>query len=147
MSNVKQVIVFRKDLLKGEKSIRKGKFSAQVAHASLACVLSLFKKEEIWKDNAFPSTGCRYTLEFDYGSYIDEWLNGKFTKICVSVDTDKELLKLYNRIKKENPNIPCELITDCGLTEFNGVPTNTCIGIGPYNSEEIDVFTKDLKLL
>lgn len=31
----KQVIVFRKNLLKGDCAIRKGKFAAQVAHASV----------------------------------------------------------------------------------------------------------------
>ena len=36
----KQVIVFRKDLLKGEHAIGKGKFAAQVAHASMG---ALFK--------------------------------------------------------------------------------------------------------
>lgn len=145
--NVKQVIVFRKDLLKGEKAIRKGKFSSQCCHASLGALLSIFEKEEIWEDESFPSVGTRYKLEFKHGSYLDEWLNGIFTKITLAVDNDEELVKLYKKIKKERPDIPCVLITDCGKTEFNGVPTNTCIGIGPYISEEIDVFTKDLKLL
>ena len=40
--NTKQVIVFRKDLLKGPNAIRKGKFGAQVAHASLGSLLKLF---------------------------------------------------------------------------------------------------------
>ena len=62
-----------------------------------------------------------------------------FTKICLCVEDEKELLKLYNKVKKERPDIPCELITDCGLTEFNGVPTNTCIGIGPFWNEDIDL--------
>ena len=38
---VKQVIVFRKDLLKGDHAIRKGKFAAQVAHGSLGALLKL----------------------------------------------------------------------------------------------------------
>ena len=40
--NTKQVIVFRKDLLKGLNAIRKGKFGAQVAHASLSSLLKFF---------------------------------------------------------------------------------------------------------
>lgn len=40
----KQVIIFRKDLLKGENSIRKGKFGAQCAHASLCAFLSSFEQ-------------------------------------------------------------------------------------------------------
>jgi PTH2 family peptidyl-tRNA hydrolase len=36
---------------------------------------------------------------------------------------------------------------DAGLTEFNGVPTKTCIAIGPNWSDEIDEITGHLKLL
>jgi hypothetical protein len=39
------------------------------------------------------------------------------------------------------------MITDAGLTEFNGVHTKTCIAIGPDWSDEIDPITKHLKLL
>jgi len=38
------------------------------------------------------------------------------------------------------------LITDNGTTEFNSVPTNTCIAIGPDYSDKIDMITKHLKL-
>ena len=75
---------------------------------------------------------------------LDSWLNGIFTKICLSVDSEEELLKIYNSIPTEIPSV---LITDSGLTEFNGVPTNTCIGIGPWDSDEIDKITGHLKLL
>jgi PTH2 family peptidyl-tRNA hydrolase len=34
-----------------------------------------------------------------------------------------------------------------GKTEFNGVPTKTCLGIGPAKAEKIDKITGDLKLL
>ena len=47
--NVKQVIVFRKDLLKGDTSIRKGKFAAQVAHATVSA-----RMQTAW-ENKFPS--------------------------------------------------------------------------------------------
>lgn len=143
---VKQVMVFRKDL-----NIRYlGKYVAQGAHASLGALLKCFNKEHI---NAYQGEeleepiGINYSLNVLNGSYLDKWLNGIFTKICLGIDTEEEMLNLYNRIKTERPDIPCVLITDSGLTEFGGVPTNTCIGIGPFWSDEIDVFTKDLKLL
>lgn len=144
--NVKQVIVFRKDLLKGENAIRKGKFAAQCCHASIGSLLTLFEVKDGDKDN---NDNIRnfYHLGVEKESYLDKWLNGIFTKICLSVNSDEELVALYENIKNENPNIPCVLITDCGLTEFHGVPTNTCIGIGPYWSDEIDKFTSELKLL
>ena len=140
----KQVIVFRKDLLKGEHSLRKGKIAAQVAHASLAALLKLSHKEE--HTNGFLSNDKYTTIEFEFkpDSILDKWLNGIFTKICVMVENEEELLKLYEEVSKTE--IPCALITDAGNTEFHGVPTNTCIGIGPWWSDEIDVFTKDLQL-
>lgn len=142
MAEVKQVIVFRKDLLKGEHSIRKGKLAAQVAHASVGALLKFARRETTSID-----TGKEYLIQFcfDENSILDKWLNGIFTKICVCVENDEELVALYNRITSES-NIPCVLITDAGNTEFHGVPTNTCIGIGPYWSEDIDKFTKNLPL-
>ena len=137
---VKQVIVFRKDLLKGQDAIRKGKFAGQVAHASTAALLSCFRKREA--DDMY----C-YDVEFKKGTYLDTWLNGVFTKVVVSVPDDIALKDLYNRIQTDAPEIPVALITDCGRTEFHGEPTNTCIGIGPYYADDIDRFTADLQLL
>ena len=135
----KQVIVVRTDLrnLMGQK-IRTGKIASQVAHASLGAFLKCFSKYKT-SDNT-----TVYTTEFDEDSVLEAWLNGIFTKICVSVDSEQELLDLYVSIPGE---IPSALIQDAGITEFGGVPTYTCIGIGPFNSEEIDKLTSHLKLL
>ena len=141
MTEVKQVIVFRKDLMKGEHSLRKGKIAAQVAHASLGALLKFFNKESKNDDYGKKYT---YSCEFRDHTILDKWLNGIFTKICVMVDNEEELLELYNKINETE--IPCVLITDAGNTEFHGVPTNTCIGIGPFWSEEIDKYTKNLPL-
>ena len=149
--NTKQVIVFRKDLLKGPNAIRKGKFGAQVAHASLGALLTCFSvhKEELIKFGTIDvepgQIQYEYNLTFDKDSVLDDWLNGKFTKIVVSVDSDEELIALNKAL--DETYIPHALITDAGLTEFHGVPTNTCLGIGPYESEEIDKFTGNLPLL
>ena len=148
---VKQVIVFRKDLLKGEHAIRKGKFAAQCCHASLGAVLSMMEKTPTYSSNNTEDE-CKlehitYQVTFEPNSILDKWLNGIFKKICLYVNSDEELVALYNKIKETNPTIPCVLITDAGHTEFHGVPTNTCMGIGPFWSDEIDVFTHELKLL
>jgi PTH2 family peptidyl-tRNA hydrolase len=45
-----------------------------------------------------------------------------FKKICVSVSSESELFDIYDKAKELN--IPCALIRDAGLTEFNGVPTS-----------------------
>ena len=150
--NTKQVIVFRKDLLKGPNAIRKGKFGAQVAHASLGALLKLFnisKKEPIrlgsYGDIEPGQIHYEYSITFGENTVLDDWLNGKFTKVVVSVDSDEELIALNKAL--DDTFIPHALITDSGLTEFHGVPTNTCLGIGPYEAEEIDKFTGNLPLL
>ena len=150
--NTKQVIVFRKDLLKGPNAIRKGKFGAQVAHASLGSLLTLFnryKQEPIklgLRGESEPGqVQYEYSVVFKEKSVLDDWLNGKFTKVVVSVDSDEELIALNKAL--DETYIPHALITDAGLTEFHGVPTNTCLGIGPYVAEEIDKFTGHLPLL
>ena len=149
--NTKQVIVFRKDLLKGPNAIRKGKFGAQVAHASLGALLKLFNvyKQEPVRIGLYEAepgqVQYEYSAVFKEKSVLDDWLNGKFTKVVVSVDSDEELVALNKAL--DETYIPHALITDAGLTEFHGVPTNTCLGIGPYVAEEIDKFTGHLPLL
>ena len=133
---VKQVIVVRKDL-----KMRMGKAIAQGSHSSLGALLTMFNKQ------TYPDDRTKYSVEFEEGSILDKWLNGIFTKICLYVESEDELVELYNKIKTESPDIPIVLIEDAGLTEFHGVKTKTCIGIGPYWSDEIDKYTKDLKLL
>lgn len=140
--NSKQVIVMRKDL-----GMRKGKMVSQGSHASLGAFLTMFKRHE-------SNNYVNYLLTYNNGNNMDtedkvlsSWLDGIFTKICLSVDSEEELVELYEKIKKENPLIPIVMIEDAGLTEFHGVKTKTCIGIGPWLSEEIDKFTGHLKLM
>src|SRR5574343_435379 len=104
----KQVIVVRKDL-----NMRKGKMIAQGSHASMKAILDLMSKD----DNSM-------NLSFDAGSAIKDWLEGRFTKICVSVNSESELDAIYNSAKERG--LICSMIVDAGLTEFNGVPTKTC---------------------
>ena len=143
MTEVKQVIVFRYDLL---KTLRKGKIAAQVAHASLGALLNMSKRSS--ETEIYGTDKHTYkTITFNYkdgDSVLSKWLDGIFTKICVYVENEEELLSIYNQAKEAN--LPCALITDAGNTEFHGVPTNTCVGIGPAYSEDIDKITGNLKL-
>lgn len=132
--HVKQVIVWRKDL-----KVRAGKRMAQAAHASMAPIFNMMYDESGPVD-------CCFSIYCEDEDPFVIWKNGKFTKIVVSVDNEEQLLQLFERIKTERQYIPIALITDAGLTEFNNVPTNTCLGIGPWWSDEIDEFTKDLPL-
>ena len=114
---MKQVIVVRKDL-----KMRKGKIAAQVAHGSLGVTLANLEHPD-----------------------VEEWLAGAFTKICVSCDSEEELLELEALATAKNV-INC-LITDSGKTEFHGVPTNTVLAIGPAKPEVLDEITGHLQLL
>ena len=122
----KQVIVMRKDL-----GMRKGKMVAQGSHASLGAVL------EIQKNDSFMSA--------DALKAFDSWIHGTFTKICVSVNSETELMQVYKDAIQAK--LPVKLITDAGHTEFHGVPTRTCLAIGPAWSEDIDKITGELPLL
>ena len=74
------------------------------------------------------------------------WLLGdKAAKIVVGVDSEEELLALMGTAKEVG--IPYQEIIDAGLTEFNGVPTLTCVGFGPALKEELDPLTGHLPLL
>jgi PTH2 family peptidyl-tRNA hydrolase len=134
-SDTKQVIVVRKDL-----NMRKGKIAAQVAHASIAVLLDRMERTE---DPYHPILWFRFGVEKN--TAMHQWLTERFTKICVSVDSEKDLVDIYSQAIKLK--LPCSLITDAGLTEFHGVPTITCAAIGPAYSDEIDHLTGHLKLL
>lgn len=122
---MKMIIVMRKDL-----NMRKGKLIAQGSHAVTAVLLNTMQ--------------CGYGI-WHHTKVIEQWLNTSFRKICVYVNSEEELLDIVNQSRLAN--IPCELITDNGLTEFNGVPTNTCCAIGPWMDEELDLITGGLPLL
>lgn len=114
----KQVIVIRKDL-----KMRRGKEIAQGCHASQLAT----ENARIWKTKAYQI-----------------WIEDKFTKICVTVDSEEQLIEIHKLAKEAL--LPCSLVCDSGLTEFNGVSTFTAVGIGPAWSEEIDKITGNLKL-
>jgi len=128
----KQVIVIRKDL-----NMRKGKCCAQVAHASMAAILS--------KTTHGDYDGERIIHAGDSDSPLRQWLEGRFTKVVVSCDSEQEIMELLK--KAVDAGMINSLITDCGLTEFHNVPTVTCLAIGPDWSEEIDKITGHLKLM
>ena len=141
----KQVIVVRKDL-----KMRKGKIAAQVAHASMKVLLdrmsySTSKETILSEPKPYVAKRVHRELVCPKDCSLDKWLSGKFTKICVSVDSEDELELIYLRAK--NLNIPSALIIDSGATEFNGVPTKTCCAIGPDNPDKIDEITGKLNLL
>jgi PTH2 family peptidyl-tRNA hydrolase len=137
MNPIKQTIVVRKDL-----NMRKGKIGAQVAHASMKVLLDLGRVET----QVEPFVGLtRKVFEFPLHEEIEPWVTGNFRKIVLGVESEAEMLELLEKAKAAG--LYTALITDNGLTEFNGVPTNTCIAIGPNYDERINPLTAHLKPL
>lgn len=126
---VKQILVIRKDL-----KMRRGKEIAQGSHASLGAILSIVKR---------PFSFFRYFF-VQKGSPLQLWLDGPFAKICVTVNSEAELLDLHQRAKDAGL-LHC-LITDSGKTEFHGVPTHTVLAIGPAFEKDVNKITGHLPL-
>ncbi|HEY5921441.1 MAG TPA: aminoacyl-tRNA hydrolase [Kofleriaceae bacterium] len=124
----KQVIVMRKDL-----GMRKGKMIAQGAHASLKVLVDRRKSAD------------EDTFAIALTPAMTAWLTGRFTKVCVSVDSEQALDAVVARAQAAN--VPVAVIVDAGKTEFHGVPTKTCCAIGPAWTDEVDAITGELPLL
>lgn len=137
--DVKQVIVVDKS-----KQMNVGKIVAQGSHASLGALLTMFNKK------TYLGERTKYEVTFNEGSILDKWLNGIFTKVCLGVNSESEMLEIYTNVIRYNETakekIPIVLIEDCGKTCFHGEKTKTCLGIGPFWSNVIDEFTGHLKL-
>jgi len=118
MAEYKQVIVVRNDLKMG-----KGKLAVQVAHAAVSSAENTRKYRREW---------------------FDTWYEQSQAKICVKVDSEKELRLLKGRL--DEMGIPNSLIQDAGLTQLEP-GTTTCLGIGPLPSQTADKYTGELKLL
>jgi PTH2 family peptidyl-tRNA hydrolase len=119
--DVKQVLVYRRDL-----KMRKGKIAAQCAHASMAVFFR--RKRGSVDEPCIPLDGP-----------MAAWVGGRFTKVCLSVEGEAELLAAHAAARAAG--LPCALITDAGRTEFRGVPTKTALAIGPAATPEIDAIT------
>ena len=115
--NCKQVIIVRKDLKMGV-----GKTAAQCAHASVAALEKTLNEHKDW---------------------VAEWKEQGQEKVVLKVETKEELLEWFEKLKKKFPAV---LIKDAGRTQI-GAGEPTCVGVGPVQENEIDGYTKELKLL
>lgn len=139
MNDVKQVIVVRK-LFPNEsgeqRKVRTGKYVAQGSHSVMAWIChriqaAIGKKGEL-------------TQLLKLSPAELQWVVTNFKKVVVSVDSEEELLSIHAAAKKAG--LESQLITDSGLTEFNGVPTKTALAIGPDEAHKIDPITGHLPL-
>lgn len=131
--HTKQVIVLRKDL-----KMRRGKEVAQGAHASMAAILNSGNYARV------ADGGTLFSLDLPPGNALSEWLLGRFTKICVTVQGEDALKAIH--AAAVNAGLPAAIIQDSGLTEFGGVPTYTAVAIGPAEASAVDAITGELPL-
>jgi PTH2 family peptidyl-tRNA hydrolase len=132
--DVKQVIVIRKDL-----KMRRGKEIAQGSHASIAFLTARMFTNYSWTVGHGETTSEVYTTNDER-----EWIQNSFAKVCVRVNSEQELLDIEKAAKEAKLEV--NIIKDSGHTEFGGVPTYTCLAIGPNKSEDIDKITGHLEL-
>lgn len=154
--DTKQIIVVRKlypDGQGGLRKIRAGKLASQAAHASIMWLADrvcqsaepplervvgrMSAHADVKYTNSFPGIG--FTTE------EREWLTGKFTKIVLGVDTEEQLISLYQQAV--DAGLTVHKVVDVGLTEFDGEPTQTAIAIGPHSARRIAPITQGLDLL
>ena len=127
-TSTKQVFVIRKDL-----KMRKGKTGAQIGHATQKLLLQGNMSDD-------PSV-----FVIPVSELTKVWLSEGHARIVVWVNSEEELLAIYEETLEAG--LPAALVTDRGHTEFHGVPTHTCVGIGPASIEDVDVITGHLPLL
>lgn len=137
-NTVKQVIVMRREyVVNGNKiGMGRGKEIAQGSHASMAFICK--RLQQSWWKLIFMVLFFRLITKVEL-----KWMLGSFAKVVLQVQTENELLEIYNKAK--TAGLEVHLITDSGKTEFHGVQTNTCLAIGPDYSDNIDPITGNLK--
>lgn len=129
MQRIKQVILVRKDL-----NMRRGKEIAQGSHASMQFIVERIRQNMDENNNANIAIGLSPAEKI--------WLAGGMAKICLRVNSEKELLD--HHAKALLSGLRSYLVEDSGRTEFSGVPTLTACAIGPDDAESIDRVTGDL---
>jgi PTH2 family peptidyl-tRNA hydrolase len=126
----KQVIVIRRDL-----RMRRGKEIAQGAHAATAWLAERVAQR-------MTPDGTVDHVELSEAERT--WLETSFRKVTVKVGSEEELMEVYRQALAAG--LVVHLVTDRGLTEFGGVPTRTCLAIGPDYDDLVDPVTGDLEL-
>ena len=124
VSEVKQVIVFRKDL-----KMRTGKIAAQCTHAVKIILfdLALADVESVVSAAVDPygESGAVGYLVIPLDPPMHAWIDGLFTAIVLTVDNEADLLRAYQMAK--DAGMLCSLVQDAGKTEFKK-PCPTCDG-------------------
>lgn len=113
--------MIRKDL-----KMRRGKEIAQGSHASM-----MFLSDAVVRGKTLSKVA-------------EEWLEGSFTKVVVTVQSERELLDLA--VDADELGVLSYLCIDAGRTEFHGESTPTALALGPDYVDRIDKLTAALPL-
>ena len=116
--------------------MRRGKEIAQGAHAATAWLADRVI-QEMMRPNGSVDHLALSTAE-------RTWLRTSFRKVTVKVNSEEKLMAVYHRALEAG--LVVHLVTDRGLTEFGGVPTRTCLAVGPDYDDLVDPVTGDLEL-
>jgi PTH2 family peptidyl-tRNA hydrolase len=122
--------------------MRRGKEIAQGAHASMAWLRQ--RVLQGLTPTAATGTTSAATGLVELSEVERTWLERSNRKVTVKVGSEEQLMAVYEQALRAG--LVTHLITDGGLTEFGGVPTRTCLGIGPDYDDRIDPVTGDLEL-
>lgn len=114
--------------------MRRGKEIAQGSHASMAFLTRRLRRPSQWFKLFWLALK---TVEI-------KWLSDSFAKVVCQVNSLDELKEIEAKAKEANLEV--HLIVDSGRTEFNGVPTPTCLAVGPDEADKIDEVTGGLQL-
>ncbi len=128
--NTKQVIIIRRDL-----GMRRGKELAMASHSTLAF---LTKNLQVYPNRVIGR------ISPDFAEEVSHWLSHSFKKIVVYVHNEAELDAVHQ--KALDNGLESHMVIDAGLTEFRGVPTKTCVAIGPHWEEKFVGITDKLPL-
>jgi peptidyl-tRNA hydrolase len=115
-----QYLIFNSDV----KDIKKGKLTAQSAHASIGAYRLAQKND-------------------NYSAVADNWFDEGQRKIALKA-SEKEILALYDKVTQDG--IIAYIVRDFGLTQIPA-DTLTCMAIGPDTIANIEHYVNDLKLL
>lgn len=117
----------------------RGKLAAQAGHAYLHAYWDAEDRHVHWR-----GADTDYSRSYRDGPALDYRRSGNAKKVCLVVETTDELRALEARYR---PVCGVSLVTDAGLTCFDGVPTVTCLGLGPIRDEDVGDDLKALKVL
>jgi len=127
--NIKQYIVINK-----AAKWTHGKYATQCAHASMAVIFNMFRKEKDFKmiENGVPKEWYCYDLMVTPD--VGKWIDGSFAKIVLK---DEGICGLYDlEMHAKQFEVPTALVKDSGATqELEDDEQGQTLAIGPFDTD------------